>query len=202
MKLIDQWEEIKSIIEDKVIAFIQEQKDLPKVFYEVTPNGQFKEFPILKVVHFNSNQSLYYSGKKPTREDIRRIQGYYYNLELDTKNFRFQYDHAGNSRSLQQIEEYNNLFLDKAVAESKAKEITDRIAEEERLLTNGHERCQRCRKVVPKEQIITHTIIGRGRKTVYNSWKNRYEDKACVTQEPMKFCSGECAAHEQMSRED
>lgn len=190
MTLQKKWDEIKGLIEERIEAFIISRKDLPAVIYEVRPNGQLIEKPVVKVIHYNDGQRLYFTGKKPNREDIRRIESIFYNLVLDEKYLRFRYDEY-NSYSMEQIKTYN-LFLDKEPAEAKAKEIIDRIAEEERLLANGHERCQRCRKVVPKSRIITDTIIGRSRNAF---------GKSIVTQTPMNFCSGECAAHEQMSRE-
>lgn len=201
MTFLDKYEKVKQLIKQKIEEFIQSQTDLLQVFYEIGYNGELKEFMVLKVDYYNSNQPLHFNGKKPNRDDMRRIESVYYNLELDKKYFCFIYDQHGNWKTLERIESDQRLFLDKAMAEVKAKEIADRIALEEQLLANGHERCQRCRKVVPKEQIVTSTIIGRDRKPVYNSWKNRYESKAAVTQTPMKFCSGTCAGHEQMSRE-
>lgn len=65
----------------------------------------------------------------------------------------------------------------------------------------NHIACGYCGKQTPDEKLVHSTIIGRGRKEVWNSWKSRYENKACVTHEPMKFCSGTCASNEQMSRE-
>jgi hypothetical protein len=190
MTLQKKWDEIKGLIEERTEAFILSCKDLPTIIYEVTPSGKLIEKAVVKVIHYNDNQRLYFNGKKPNREDIRRIESIFYNLVFDEKYLRFRYDEY-NSYSMEQIKTYN-LFLDRESAESKAKEIIDRIANDEILLANGHERCQRCRKVVPKEQIITNTIIGRGR----NSF-----GKAVVTQTPMRFCGGQCAAHEQMSRE-
>jgi hypothetical protein len=201
MTLQQKWDSIKKLINERTDAFVQSQTGLPTVFYQVTYNGQLKELPVLKVVHINTDQWLAFSGKKPNREDCRKIESIYYNQVCDEKYLRFIYDAPGNSYSLERIKEDKMLFLDKSEAEKLAKEITDRIAEEERLLANGHERCQRCRKVVPASEILTHTIIGRDRKPVWNNWKGRYEDKAVVTQEPMKFCGGECAGNEQMSRE-
>lgn len=52
--------------------------------------------------------------------------------------------------------------------------------------------CQRCRKQVLTETLLQRTIIGRSRN-------NRGE--AIITNESMAFCSEECAAHEQWSRE-
>jgi len=61
--------------------------------------------------------------------------------------------------------------------------------------------CSRCRKEILVSQSITKTIIGRGRKQVYDSWKKKYVNKACVTKESMIFCSDSCYSCEQMSRE-
>lgn len=66
---------------------------------------------------------------------------------------------------------------------------------------DGHTPCQRCGRQTPSNELIESTIIGRGSNQVFNSWKGRYEHKACVTKERLKFCSPTCAAHEQMSRE-
>jgi hypothetical protein len=200
MTLQQKWDSIKKLIEEKTESFILSIPNLPTVIYEVLPIGKLIEKPVVKVIHYNNDQRLYFNGKKPNRGDVIRIESIYYNLILDEKYLRFRYDEC-NSYDMEQIKTYN-LFLDKVQAEAKAKDITDRIIEEQILLSGGaHDRCQRCSRVVPKSQIVNHTIIGRGRKAVYNSWKNRYEDKAVVTQEPMKFCSGECAGNEQMSRE-
>lgn len=191
MKLIDQWNELRTLIEQKEQEFIDQQQGVPTVFYEVTPNGQLSAKPVIKVIHVNPDQYVNFSGKRPNRDDLRNLQSKYYNLVLDAKYLRFRYD-VYNSYCLGQVDNIR-LFIDKALAEVRSKEITDRIAEENRLLANGdHDRCQRCRKVVPKAQIITSTIIGRDRNAF---------GKAVVTQTPMKFCSGECAAHEQWSRE-
>lgn len=191
MKIIDQWNELQALIEQKEQEFINQLEGLPTEFYEVYPNGQLNIKPVIKVVHINYDQLVNYSGKKPGRDDLRNLQSKYYNLLLDKKHLRFRYDQY-NGYGLEQVDN-TRLFIDKSMAEAKAKEITDRIAEEERLLAGGdHDRCQRCGRVAPKAQIVNHTIIGRGR----NSF-----GKAIVTQTPMKFCSGECAGCEQMSRE-
>lgn len=192
MTLIDQWNEIAGLIEQKKQAFIEQQEGLPTIFFIVHPNGQLKEVPVVKVIHVNYEQNPCYIGKRPTREDIRKIQSIYYSLKLSSDFIRLQYDQY-NSHSIKQIEESRMMFFDREAAVNLSKEITDRIAEENRLLTGGdHDRCERCRKVVPKTQIVTDTIIGRGRNA---------SGKSVVTQTPMKFCSIECAAHEQWSRE-
>jgi hypothetical protein len=191
MKLIDQWNELQALIEQKEQQFIDKQEGLPSEIYEVSYNGQLTVKSVLKVIHVNSKQYVNFVGKRPNREDLQRLQSKYYNLELDKKHIRFRYDQY-NSYGFEEIDN-KKVFIDRSLAEARAKEITDRIAEEERLLAGGaHDRCQRCRKVVPKTQIITSTIIGRSR--------NEF-GKAIVTQTSMKFCSGECAGCEQMSRE-
>jgi predicted DNA-binding WGR domain protein len=191
MKLIDQWNELQTLIEKKEQEFIAEQRGLPTEFYEVYPNGQLNVKPVIKVVHSNFSQYVNFVGKRPSREDLQKLQNKYYTLVLDEKYLRFRYDQY-NSYGMDQVDN-KRLFIDRSLAEAKAKELTDRIAEEERLLSGGdHDRCQRCRKVVPKAQILNSTIIGRSRNAF---------GKAIVTQTPMKFCSGECAGCEQMSRE-
>ena len=65
----------------------------------------------------------------------------------------------------------------------------------------GFTPCGYCGKQTADSELIERTIIGRGRKEVYNSWKKRYESKACVTETKMKFCSAQCAGNDQMSRE-
>jgi hypothetical protein len=65
----------------------------------------------------------------------------------------------------------------------------------------GYQPCAYCGKQIPINDLISKTIIGRGRKQVWNSWKQRNEDKAYVTEQKLKFCSGKCAGNEQMSRE-
>ncbi len=71
----------------------------------------------------------------------------------------------------------------------------------ESILRDGNFWCSYCKKQFPIAQKVTDNIIGRGRKQVWNSWKGRMEDKACVTTTMMDFCSGTCASHEQMSME-
>lgn len=191
MKLIDQWNELMALIEQKEQEFINKQEGMPTVFYEVFPNGNLNIKPVVKIVHNNYDQYVNFLGKRPSSEDLQKLQSKYYNLVLDKKHLRFRYDQY-NSYGLDQVDNVR-LFIDKSIAEVKAKEITDRIAEENRLLAGSdHDRCERCRKVVPKAQIVNNTIIGRGRNAF---------GKSVVTQTPMKFCSGECAAHEQWSRE-
>lgn len=74
-------------------------------------------------------------------------------------------------------------------------------AQYENVLRPGNFRCCRCRKQFPESQKVSQRIFGRDRKNVWNSWKGRYESKACVTETMMDFCSGTCAENEQMSRE-
>ena len=97
---------------------------------------------------------------------------------------------------------YNEIIPEKGIAfnEIDLKEISERrnnlYAPKE-----GHTACAYCNKQTPNDQLIESRIIGLGRKQVWNSWKSRYENKACVTEEKLKFCSGTCAGNEQMSRE-
>lgn len=86
--------------------------------------------------------------------------------------------------------------FDPSELEEKSKELKEKYAPRE-----GYKPCAYCGKQVPESEMIQAKIIGRGRKTVWNSWKKRYDDKAVVTEDYFKFCSPDCAANEQMGRE-
>lgn len=62
-------------------------------------------------------------------------------------------------------------------------------------------KCDRCRKEVTKSSAVMSEITYRDREMKWDSWKKRYVSKAVVKSRIMTFCSGECAAHEQMAME-
>jgi len=80
--------------------------------------------------------------------------------------------------------------------QTESKRLSETYAPKE-----NHTACGYCGKQTPNDKLVNSTIIGRGRKEVYNDWKRRYESRAYVTHEPMKFCSATCAGNEQMLRE-
>jgi hypothetical protein len=63
-------------------------------------------------------------------------------------------------------------------------------------------RCAHCREIIDdRSKAVTLEIFGRDRKTFWDNRKKRYVSKAFVTSSFLKFCSKECADHEQMARE-
>src|SRR5688500_5293543 len=108
MTLQQKWDNIKRLIDEKTEAFVDSLTGFPTVIYKVNPSGELVEMPIVKVVHINYEQLPSYSGKKPTREDLRKIESVFYNLVLDEKFIRFRYDQY-NSYDLKQIEDDKSL---------------------------------------------------------------------------------------------
>jgi radical SAM protein with 4Fe4S-binding SPASM domain len=179
---------------------------LPKEFYQVVPAGSVVTYEITGAIIYTG----FYENEKPTKKDIEAIN----NLRLCFPSYskadiylHYKYTYGDNNAYASGSQKETDFLkygfiLDHEQALAKAKEITDLRTHEDQLLSNGdYVRCEKCRKVVLKTQSIKHNIIGRGRKQTWNSWKNRYEDKACVTTTLMTFCSGQCAGNEQMSRE-
>jgi len=177
---------------------------LPTVVYDVQPSGRIQVYDVGEATYSNG---LYISfNKRPSKEQVEEIKTHWDNrTPLSKDNIRIHYSYAwsesgSRASSAWKLSDFEKM-LNLEHAELKALEINDRIKKEDELLNNGHLRCERCRKVYPQTQKVVSNIIGRGRKQTWNSWKNRWEDKACVSTTPMTFCSGECASHEQMSRE-
>ena len=201
---LEKWTYYKSIIDARETTFINSEiKEIPKAFYDVSSNGTI----IVKTITGMSyhNRKYFSFNKRPTKIDVDKIKQYAEETPvLTSDNIFFHYEKICFSyKTTGAISLPDSLLQFSSIidAEAKSAEIKKIIEIEEALLQNGHTRCARCRKVVPNSEVVTSNIIGRGRKQVWNSWKNRYEDKACVTQTPMKFCSGTCAAHEQMANE-
>ncbi len=152
-----------------------------------------------------------FSGKV-SNECIAKLIEFFDSLpEMKDEHIYFHYRSGNTWHSLTTSEppkyKSTSAFSYKDFKEGKVSlEIEPLIPELERrqyeaILREGNFWCGYCRKQFPLAQKVTSNIIGRGRKQVWNSWKGRMEDKACVTTTMMEFCSGTCAGNEQMSRE-
>ncbi len=192
-------------IEAKIKEVINDHypNGLPKEFYSVLPKGNIEPYIIYGAMIYTGH----YDIEKPTRKDIESINNFRINFpKYEKSDIYLKYRMQGNGYTTSGAVKVDDIFkkfhtsLNEAIAESE-KRIEKLKSEQALLDTGNYIRCQRCTKVVATTESKTSVIIGRGRKQVWNSWKGRMEDKACVTQTSMVFCSGECAAHEQMSRE-
>lgn len=199
---LDKWNFYKAIIDSRENNYIQsETKDIPKVVYEVAPIGTIKK---LVITGARYNNGKYFGLNSLKNRDILEIKAYAEaNPIFERKNIIIGYEYdLGTSNGISgfSIDKLSN-YLTKEQAEAKSLEIIEKNKQEEILLQNGHTRCRYCKNIVPDSEIVKRKIIGRGRKNVWNQWKNRFDYKAIVTEEMMNFCSGNCAGNEQMSRE-
>lgn len=187
------------------------QEQVVKHFPNGLPDELYKVVPAGRVVTYKVTGALIYTGhyqnQKPTKKDIEAINSFRLSFpEYKFEDIVIQYTSVGekynSSSGVRANIMYEEFFKTLDHAQAKADEVKA-IADDKaaKLATGDYIECKYCRKVVLKSQSVNHNIIGRGRKPVWNSWKNRYEDKACVTQEVHAFCSGQCAGNEQMSRE-
>ncbi len=196
-----QWDEAQLILNSKKEAFINETfngKDKHNVVYEADAKGiNAIEISSIKV-HAKVEPSYY---KKPTAKDIAALWDYIEAFENTEKEIFIHYTRKYEAYSssgafkLSQIGEGRLSFYHDDLIPIH-KELNEKYAPRD-----GYSPCAYCRKQVPNETLIKKKIIGRGRKQVWNSWKSRYESKACITEEYLEFCSATCAGHEQMSRE-
>lgn len=160
----------------------------------------------LKIEQWNVDEvkysDHYLSAKKPKTGDVKELQSIVESdRQFDIAKVTVVLKCGIMSTGEKYLDLGSRFLLSRDSAEKELIRLTEEKENEEHLLANGHTACGYCRKIVPDSQIVTHKIFGRGRKEVWNSWKNRYESKAYITETYMKFCSGTCAGNEQMSRE-
>jgi|GEM_PF-7001434 hypothetical protein len=207
MKLIDQWNELQLILEQK------EEDYLTEFFKEnVKPTELFRLYGWvigiiqIEVVKFRTREKMKKRpwidkiAKKTDVAELKRFIDAYIPNEVLVE-YKFTTDGKYTSTSAVSYDEIGvgdkpNISFNKELLEPILAEMMAKYAPRE-----NHFACSYCMKQTPNEQKVTSNIIGRGRKKVWNSWKNRYEDKACVTTTSLEFCSGVCAGNEQMSRE-
>jgi hypothetical protein len=181
---------IKKREDDYVYATI---KDVPNAVYQIAGRFVISELKVDDVKY--CSHKYFWFDKRPTRKLVEEIKSFAeseYQFQLE--NILIQYTQSGTFSSRGSFK-YIDLhkYLTKEMAEEISlaeKAVFD--AEEELIKSGTHFRCERCRKATDKNQMIRDTIIGRGRD---------HFGRACLTREPMSFCSGQCASHEQMSRE-
>lgn len=182
--------------------FWKENKE-PEKLFQVNRLGVIKEIQITGnhlgyLVDGRNIYPPYYDKKKrPSKSLIIAYFEYVENIKTAKKVAYINYRDNGSGAF-----KYNDLITEPHFTfnESDLKEESERLKSIYGPKDN-HTPCGYCGKQTPNDKIINSTIIGRGRKEIWNSWKRRYENKAVVTHEPMKFCSGTCAGNEQMSRE-
>jgi hypothetical protein len=199
--LLQRWEELETKIatfkEAQINRFF-ETNFKPEKLYLCSQIGEIKEFPVIKFnVKYEGVRLPCHYLKRPTTVDVEGLNSYYEEIQNAKPIILVGYKTDYGAEGSEAYDKINGTFaFEPSYLEERAKELKELFAPRE-----GYSPCRYCRKQVPTDSLIEETIIGRGRKTVWNSWKGIYENKACVTKERLKFCSGQCAANEQMSRE-
>lgn len=197
--LLQTWNELdyraKEIEREKIKSFFSQNYQPSKVYY-CSRLGDINECEVIGFLARFPNISRPYSNKYPTRLQVEDFEKYVKSIETADYKIHVLYQTDLGSGNLEYSKFSDNWAFHVSELEEKAKENKEKYAPRE-----GYSPCRHCGKQVPTDNLIEETIIGRGRKQVWNSWKGRYDSKAYVTKEPLKFCSKQCAAHEQMSRE-
>jgi hypothetical protein len=204
--LIEQFQQIKCReieIKERHLKNVLESIKKPSKLFKIDHFGNIKEIELQGFsIGYLENEKLIYApyiqeGKRPSKIFIEVYSDFLERLEKAEKLLYVNYKDIGSGSY-----KYNEIITSKTLAfnEDDLKEESERRNELYAPKEN-HTACAYCKKQTPNENLVEKTIIGRGRKQVWNNWKNRYEDKACITEEKLKFCSGNCAGNEQMSRE-
>lgn len=192
-----------SEIKERHLNDVLESIEKPKQLFKLGNYGVIKEIELQGFsIGYLENDKLIYApyielGKRPSKVLIEYYSEFLDRIEKSEKILYVNYKDFGSGAY-----KYNEIIPSKGLA---FKEIELKDESERRIEIyaprEGYTACCYCSKQTPNDKLIESTIIGRGRKQVWNSWKNRYEDKSCVTQDKLKFCSGTCAGNEQVSRE-
>lgn len=204
--LTEQLEHIKCMeveIKQNHLNTIFESIEKPTQLFKLGNYGDIKEIELqgFYVGYLENNRLIYApyieSGKRPTKIFIDAYSEFLERIQKSEKILFVNYKDFGSGAF-----KYNEILPSKGLAFNEI-DLKDESERRNELYApkENHTACCYCRKQTPNDKIIESTIIGRGRKQVWNDWKKRYEDKACVTQDKLKFCSGTCAGNEQMSRE-
>jgi hypothetical protein len=204
--LTEQLEQIKCReveIKERHLNTIFESIEKPTQLFKLGNYGVIKEIELqgFSIGYLENGRLIYApyieSRKKPYKIFIVTYSEFLERIEKAEKILFVNYKDFG-SRAYK----YNEIIPSKGLAFNKI-DLKDESERQNELYApkENHTSCSYCRKQTPNDNLIESTIIGRGRKKTWNSWKNRFEDKACITEEKLKFCSGTCAGNEQMSRE-
>jgi hypothetical protein len=208
MKLIDQYNHIKDLINIKEQEFVDEffkNENKPEVIFSISGwKGGIIEKKVtgFRALDIVNGYQPSINGLKPTKKFIAELLEYQSKytpsvLMLDYEETSNGYKSSGAIRyhEIGTVKQKNTSF-NREKLEPILQEMIQKYAPKE-----GHFACSYCQKQTPNEQKVTHKIFGRDIKQVWNSWKNRHESKAYVTEKYMDFCSGTCAGNEQMARE-
>jgi hypothetical protein len=196
---LEKWNYYHAIVKQREEDYIKKNVDeIPEYVYSIYPTGKIRK---LQITYISYSNRLYFSGKKPTRDDVKKINDYVTNnaqMTLDKVHVGWKSvgDKYNSSSAFKYTERDQYLTLEEV--KIKSREAIEKKENEERLLENGHIRCAYCNKVVPEKDSISHTII------FQNSRQDPYSRtgwKKFVDRKTNKYCSGKCGGNDQMAHE-
>jgi hypothetical protein len=94
---LEKWNYYLEIINSRTKEFIDSQKQgkiIPEKYYVVYPSGKIAETTIIDVgySHYNHNCQTFFTGKKPTKEDVDKIAKYAMGeIPFSIDNIYFEY---------------------------------------------------------------------------------------------------------------
>lgn len=195
-------ERLESVKKECLDRFFKENPK-PEAVYECNNIGDILKREIVSfdvrplVDGFKVHSPFVPTGKSPTTLNVEDLKNYIDCFSIGfTVSILYKTTFGTTGMPYSRSDSDKNLAFNEADLKTLADERRELYAPRE-----GFSPCTYCRKQVPTESMVEHTIIGRDRKQVWNSWKGKYESKACLVTLRMKFCSGVCAGNEQMSRE-
>jgi len=196
---LEKWNYYLSIVKKREEEYIKNNVDkMPEYVYFIYPTGKIRK---LQITYISYSNRLYFYGKKPTRDDVKKINDYVIdNSPMTLDNVHVGWKSIGEKYNSSSAFKYTerDQYLSKQEVEIKSKEATKKKEDEEILLNNGHIRCVYCNKVVPEKDSISHTII------FQNSRQDPYSRtgwKKFVDRKTNKYCSGKCGGNDQMAHE-
>lgn len=197
MTLIEQWNQYDAIIKSREADYLKEITDklfsgtLPKFLYQVWGiQGNIAELEITGLKY--SNGKYFSFNKRPTKIMVNEIRLFAEsNHDFSTDNVYLYYKRNNGTYSSSgaiKFKEIPDYLESKQVAEEQAKPLAEKYAADEQLISAGtHMRCQRCQKIVSKNEVVNYKIISIA--TYGHAGRQG------------KFCSNTCASHEQMAHE-
>jgi hypothetical protein len=144
---LEKWNHYKALLEEKANTFMNSiNTTIPETFYTITGLGNIQTCTVINR-HYSFNPSLYFSGKKPTKEDVKVIKSVYENeIIFNPEQIYFDYSYvwgekytASTSIKIKDLFDENKTFFVKEEAEKAAIAIKAKV-EENNLFHEKHKK--------------------------------------------------------------
>lgn len=198
---LEKWAYYYDKVNEKIDNFIDDNIDKFQDYLNLTyfyVKGLYTESYTVIDIQYEIPSSVFYKkGKKPTRVQVNKLKSMYeedFSIENINLIVEYKYKYGSTnklytiSRFKKEVLESNKYIFSLDEANALYEKNLKKKQEEDALINAGtHFRCARCIKVTPIDEVVEQRMInfkmyGRGGRL-------------------MKFCSSECAAHEQMAHE-